>query len=82
MPVKKNKIAQEKKVIRLKDDKGRFISKNKIAQEKKIISEQEFYEKVAQKSYQYFIEKNYSHGYDSEDWLRAENEIKKEYNLL
>ncbi|MCD6595192.1 DUF2934 domain-containing protein [bacterium] len=31
--------------------------------------------KIAEKAYFYFIERGYKHGYDVEDWARAEKEI-------
>jgi len=33
-------------------------------------------EAIAQLAYQYFIDRGYQHGHDSEDWARAEAVIK------
>lgn len=31
---------------------------------------------IAKLAYQYFVERGYQHGYDAEDWLRAEAAVR------
>jgi hypothetical protein len=34
------------------------------------------YDKVAQLAHQFWIERGHQHGYDAEDWFRAEQELR------
>ena len=35
-----------------------------------------FYQKVQEKAYQLFVERGYTHGFDVEDWLSAEQIVR------
>lgn len=34
--------------------------------------------RIEEKAYQFFLDRGCVHGYENEDWLRAEEEVKKE----
>jgi hypothetical protein len=39
-------------------------------------SQEDYCQKVQQKAYELFIARGYAHGYDVEDWIRAEQIVK------
>ena len=41
----------------------------------------EIMKEVALLAYKYFEQRGYKHGQDLDDWLRAEKEVKKKYNI-
>jgi Protein of unknown function (DUF2934) len=45
------------------------------------ISADEFIARVRMKAYELFEKRNYTHGNDLEDWLKAESIVKKELGI-
>jgi Protein of unknown function (DUF2934) len=40
---------------------------------------QELEEKIRQRAYELYLERGQEHGHDVEDWMRAEQEIRRRY---
>ena len=46
----------------------------------KKVSQDQIVNEVAKLAYQFYVDRGYQHGNDTDDWLRAERIIKSKYN--
>lgn len=69
---------REKAVKRIKPVKA---VKKEIKDKKPLLSEEEIHTRISQRAYQYFTERNYEHGFDLDDWLKAEESVKKDLGI-
>lgn len=58
----------------------RTTSKKRSTRKKKV-SENDLYSKIEDRAYHLFKQRGVEHGSDWQDWLQAENDIKKQYSL-
>lgn len=47
----------------------------------KKLSQDQLFDEITKLAYEFYVDRSYQHGNDTEDWLRAERIVKAKFNL-